>query len=223
MADNSQIVRVAFDNQRAGLASSFFSTVHATNNEFLETYPEQVPNSWTRTGIWIGSGGANKSNFQHNKFGNENSDGMDVKVLVANPAGMTAAGCNDGTSTCPVSNQLPSAGVSSGVVSQNNFDDEDINGGSYSAALQYGENFLYTYSPSVYSNSFRNENIDGAPMPYLIYFDPVSGKSNTSASGDYTNICGPYKALSSHSLNPGIALLGAAMFRGPARPRTPSA
>jgi hypothetical protein len=158
---------------------------HIENNDFGMVHAEATPGSYVRAAININpSGGTSKTSgyaavIAHNKFGPENLDVSDVRILLADSL------TYNGTTTF-YGDVLWSTTASVNSVSNITFVDNSV----YSLA---GHNPLfYSYTPYFYMNRVSAECVGTCPV-YILDFDAsVTVAEDANA---VSNIMGPFTTL----------------------------
>lgn len=181
---NTVISDNSFVNQLVGIKLGLGGNgAHISHNEFFNFFPEPTPNTVLRSGIWlVPSTGLTAYNtlIKDNKFGPENLDQKDVRVLLADCTRCSSASPPDASHL--FGDSLPLTSVSTGFISNTDFSGNTV---ATTSAGSFLNPVFYSYSPNVSANNFQYQ-IAGGATSYVLQFDPVV----TCASGN--NQMGPF-------------------------------
>ena len=155
-----------------------------SGNDFIEyTYPNPRSSN-TRTALWFVPGVNSQHGFSHvfgNKFGNENLDTQDVRVLYADTASPSGGQYFGDTLWRTAS----STGYANGI----DFHDNVIYGG-VSGGVGSGVNpIIYSYTPNFQKNKISGQ-LSGTDPGFIVQFDP--SVTNFSSLDNQSNVFGPF-------------------------------
>jgi hypothetical protein len=178
--DTSSIADNGFENYRVAIKlGSGGSNVHITRNGFLQFTHQSTPSREHRVAIWtipskgqyITTGAGLTVTF--NKFGNEFMDPADFRVLYADEGEGRFFG-----------DRLPLEAPTNGVIYGQTFSDNAVFGGGGRSTP-----FVYSYTPNVRNNVYRNFQGAGTIMGHILEFDPSVLQMRKKGS-PWTNFCG---------------------------------
>jgi hypothetical protein len=180
--DTSTIDDNAFISYRVAIKlGAAGANVHVARNEFLQ-FSQLQSGAAPRVGIWTlpnpkpneGSGFV----AAWNKFGNENLNPVDLRVLYAEEEPGEHFG-----------DRLPLTTPTAGYMCGQTFMGNAVFGGGSTPTP-----FIYSYTPNICNGIYKDFQISGSPMGYVIQFSPavLPLKENAWNRG---NICGPVYSL----------------------------
>ncbi len=154
------------------------------DNDFIQFALESPPSSYSRASIWLVPTASYTNGIgcttAFNKFGNENLDTQDVRILLAD---------NDPSSGAYFGDQLWLTAQSTGYITGCTFDENLIEGGATGTGPGVNP-IIYSYTRNFRSQKVTGNIQDTAPG-YVLQFDPV-----VTVANDFTtvsNIFGPFQ------------------------------
>lgn len=174
-------------------------------NDFVQGSEENPTSQYTRAAIWVvpdtsSGNGSIALMIQGNKFGNENLDTQDVRVLLADS--IASGGGNLWGDTLWLTT------ASTGFITGMQFDNNLMNGGTVGGTGSGANPIIYSYTPNFRFNKV-SAVLAGTNPGYALQFDGV-----VTVGNDYTitsNVFGPFLESGTGIGGPAVAADGQAI------------
>jgi hypothetical protein len=198
--DDSLVAYNSFINQRVGIKlGTAGANVHIVGNDFIQFSRPEPRSSYTRASIWIIPTKAptvSGLTIESNKFGNENLDTEDVRILIADSVEPSQGEYFGDTKW--------STGPAGGFIDGINVRDSNVFNGGVNGGKGTGVNpICYSYSANFRDNHISG-TIGGTYPGLVVQFDSSLSQANDQYTTD--NIFGPFLGYGVRSGNQIMAI-----------------